>query len=704
MGIRPVTLDQLTYFNRQLAALEAQPKPIQTDLRQNFSVTLDGKTETSTLGGWYSQAQVLRIQRAVQLSIQSPDWEEQWTYLEQQMCALAYSAGHPLPALLNFEQRRDRFSALIETYKRNQKIYPGGGGPLTEKDRAQVETACLRYPHFVETLLRRTEINPHRDRWMEKFVKFCLRGKMRVDVFVETPNEADGLAKRHFDKRIGTVDPDFVQFIRHQGMRVLAMRIDGTLRPIQGNHKNDVVPLSNRLNLEAPHSSLRISTIFDQFKKKTLSYGSLEVVHQRGVILWDAIEMGVPNLETGEMTLLDVDQPGWILRMPPIGVIETQDLQQLYPGQRVCEEGGYGLVIRASREKPTRELLNNHAFIELIVPNPQQPGQFFRYPIGFQPKQYPSTAYGQLNFLQNTEAAGVHGIDESGYLTNRQQTGVFLTLSHSEFESTLDYLRTQIRRGREGNLYFQMTGENCGFFVQELYDAVRGNNFYDPLRNQLQEIVGWDPEVVQEKMDRIKRGLDSKALEEVAVALSSRLSETDDREGMQLLLDSCLRALNQLLPSDVDPFEFPSIQAVYQKNSPEEARRILQESLENLICITVNSQQFYKVSILDAEINKPLLSHIYAFLHMIPWEALRVIVLRILMFVFFASWRGYDYIDRHGTPQVARSLTSPVASNAMINLPARLFEWGAEQRERLRIATQLLGGMTADPIPLDVGA
>jgi hypothetical protein len=114
------------------------------------------------------------------------------------------------------------------------------------------------------------------------------------------------------------------------------------------------------------------------------------------------------------------------------------------------------------------------------------------------------------------------------------------------------------------------------------------------------------------------------------------------------------------------------VQSLYQTQDADNADATMRADLKALIIATVSSQQFYKTSVYDVEVQNPYLGPIYNFIVSVQWEWLRDFLFRALCFVL-GSWRTYSYHKADGTPKVV-SVWNHSLHARTFNLPAKAFE------------------------------
>lgn len=621
-------VDRLNALNPQLAKLEQIP--VRPDISAAAKAPVEG--EARTYQQLVDDAQGVRLGLVFEKLTDEPDAENDLWMLERQQIALMYRTKGRTHAPARDELLTD-FTRIIERYKRKADLYPGGNGQLTAHDRAQIARVCNEYPVFVEALLRRhtksaeiernsnslvwdkldkrmypkfvrqyfvyhDEDDKYKDPWTEGFVKFCLRspGASGIDapewikVFVEYPNETDALMKATLDKRIGAVSPDMLS-LRPQadGSLAVSIKIQGVWERVQGTKKQSVA-LRNLVDTKATPHSLPKQDIYSKMRAKRSGYEDVEVF-QEGILNWDSIQLGSFNPTTHQIDQVDVNQPDWLLKLPPWRVVDEAQLQQRFAGQVRWPYSGtrFALAVCATRETADLNIPNNHGFFEVVAE--VEPGKFVILPFGFQPPTLPDSDIDKLCFLQSTQPGMLHYPDESDYLSQRQKFSEFFAIDGAEFQVLQKHLAHFVEKARAGQEVFQPTGNNCARHVQKVYDTVIGQRFYKPFEEFVESL--FPDREVHEEIKVIRKELDDEALSVLSKEVAEHLIAGKDQAKMASLLHLCINTLADVLKINGTPIAaykvteaeaLQKIQALYAEN-PAGADAILTNDLQKLITL-----------------------------------------------------------------------------------------------------------------------
>ncbi len=677
----------------QLASIEARPIE-----HPDAPLEVDG--EPMSAHAW--------VQRASQCFDQAHGTPQERRDLKRGELSLQYRAE--IAPEGDAENLIPRLEAAVEARKRSPKLYPGGNGQLTQLDRDQIAVACRQFPAFVQAMLDWSE---HDKSWIDGFIKFNVRspgafGKAAphwVAIFVLFPCEVDQLMDAALDKRFGATNPD--------GLRIedgeLQMLIDGTWHTIPVEKEQSMVTLRNRVH-PVSRDPLELSwrEMYGQFKAKRAGYFDVEVT-ELGVTNLNAIHIGSRNPQTGTIDEFDVTSKGWIRNLPVWRRASFADLRERYGdrldwGNRQHHEC-YGIAICATRAHADRNVLETHGFFELIVPSDQE-GEFLIYPFGFQPETLPDKDLEKLSRIQATHPCFRHYPDESVALTNRQMHAEFFPCSFEEYEKTEELLG--LFRG-----VFQITGDNCAYHViNNIYDKIIGHRFYNAFEELAASIFQCTTNEIHPIMERMTRDLDGEARRKFVADFVGKLlaGATDQsktgfaledaiidherlpaRTGIETLFKICFESLADSfgVQENIEGIlerSLKNVQSILESKKSflenKNYRAQLQQALEQLIHLTFESHQLYATSVWNLESTNWLIGGLLDIARMIPWEGLRNVLMRFVLFLFGSfRWGSYQEIDGTWT---SKSVWNHPYHASKMQLPAELFYHREKMAQRKR--------------------
>lgn len=625
--------------------------------------------------------------------------------LEQQHLALQYRSGALTKGYdrASGEALARQVEPLIRTYISHPKIFPGRHrrspsgelAELTPKERERLVHACTRYPELFRKFLERHEKGKEIfDDWTAGFVKWCIRSGCSVGVFVKLPLEREALSKIHIDKRSGSVDGkkgirfcDIGVFGCFQ--RVLCMKMDNEMQPIQGDFKNHSVTLKNLINPTAAGLTLRVRDIFKALGEKTHSYGNIDYL-QGGIRNWNSIKLGSYNSRTKQLDTVATDS---VLRelktKAPLVSLSAEDLQERYSlsERPSLAKGQWALTLRASRLKPNRNILEAHGYTEVIF---RENDQYYVFPMGVQALDLPSKDLERLSYLTSTNPAGLHYPDESFFLTQRQHLGLFFPLSKEE-EVRLHYAISRMyKEGKEGRLLFQFGGTNCSYHIQQLFDTVVAAPLYDKIQDIADKAFS-KGNYFTEALDRMNfkrafEGLNHDLLDQTLDKLMNYLWGEKNTADIQQLAELCKYVLSKTYGRQVN-FDSSKLSST----NPEQKKL-----LKSLVFETIETIRFYRMDLFTVETDQSLLSSLNSAIQMLPWRWTKQVFINIVLFLF-GSWR-WVAVRKEAQPQEAGSgrleisamAANPLIQEGYLNHPAALWEWIKHKEGRFAKLTTLL--------------
>jgi hypothetical protein len=605
-----------------------------------------------------------------------------------------------------------RFSTMILKYKGSVSLYPGGRAELTPHDQTQIHEMCTFFSRYAEALLMRDQAaREHEDPWIANFVKFCLRScagpqdaREWVRIFVEYPDEVDALMRATLDKRIGAVMPRMLSIQRSlEGQEALCMQVDGTWRSLQLEEPGNI-SLQNRVQEGAPGYQISLEDLFKQFEAQRRDYTHVEVFADVGVLNWNDILLGSYNAETNQVDQIDLGQANWIYHLPVWKRASAEEVQNRYPNQihwdGVPHEERFGLVICATRISPNRNISENHGFLELVIPEPNTPGVFRILPIGFQPPTIADTDCEKLTYIQSVNPCMLYYPDASGYFSQRQRYAEFFPISPLEFQETQRLLGHFAEKGRAGKEVFQPSGTNCARHVQKIYDRVIGKRFYSRFESLAATLLEQEPAAIQRQIKKISKNLDEEALDILAKEVVNKLFDANNIERANELFTLCLNTIqfafaNHSKASEIDIEDLRQKMTATFADQNAQVQEQFKGDFCKLIRFAFESQQFYKISIWDIDIENPWLGGFFTFVKGCSVEWLRSGLLRLCLFLL-GSWRSYSYEKADGTVKTLRMWNHPFHAQKL-QLPAKIFDRPQEAQAKIDALGDLFTETSNEP-------
>lgn len=643
--------------------------------------------------------------------------------IQQQLMAYEhrYDILKPEQDLDKIANLTGKLVGICQRYKKNPKLYPGGDGELTKYDRKQLRLLAEKYPHFAEQLIKNNQKGGSSDHLTTEFVKWALRERCSIDVFVQFPHERMLLSACFLSKRTGAVhQSEGIKVIQEEGRKVVALKMQtgegGTSAWVNILDKGVKVKLPNLVDPTAPLYELTIKEMFDQFGKKTRGYENVEYVDD-GVVNWHAGKLGSYDPTVGKYDVLrPKDDASWLTKIPTLARMDREELREHYPGQTLCENGQYAFGIRATRIRPNYDISECHGYIELIIPDGED--SFLIKPFGLQTKVLPQNDGERVYHIASTQIGAIHTPDESFYLSQRQSIGEIFPVSSREFNLLRDYIGHNIEKANDGNKIFQAIGNNCANFAQRCHRVVLGSHLIEHIEELVTQKLGNSPFILR----KLKDGLfafDDEDLEDLLEDMIPTLSYAE----LALVIEKCHGSLARTLLKDqldllppIDSFNALNI------DSSDRPSDEIQEAVIKLVLLSLKSQQFYRMHALDADYHGPL-NYIVIPLRMIdtlikwaieliqciifiksigrfvtkPLQWLRNLQLALLSLLLL-SFRWKQVASKTGEVRYKSVLTNKYHWRKTFNLPCAMWkreeEKPALQKKVSAVAHKLLASMT----------
>lgn len=620
----------------------------------------------------------------------------EWDRLEQQLVGLQYRSG-ALSKGTTPEKALALFNALepvIQKYLASPSIFPGRttSRQLKLQEKEQLEKACARYPAFIEKFLERAKKNPEGlDPWTASFVKWVLRSGCNIGVFVKAPTEKDLLASLHLDKRSGAVDGKkgiHFQDVVVDGVaqRLVCLKIDEKMEPIQGALKKRKVTLKNIINQTAGGITLSIEKILRIFKEKTSDYGDLEYL-SGGIRNWNTIKLASFDETTGQYhgiakdkfleTLLDK------VSLPPLS---EEQMQERYQNFLPLSPGHWGLGILSSRSKPNLNVMQAHGYQEIVY---RKDHSYYILPMGVQPKRFPKNWLEKIFFFSATTPAGIHYVDESFYLSQRNKIGLFFPLTSQETNRLKTHLAENSLLSKQEDLLFQFAGDNCAFHIQKCFDEVIAAPFYEKLQSVLNQYLSSKNIIsrllIQNDSVRAFQGLNHGLLKEI---LSYVIDDLWNKKESENLKELTYRAIHLLSKVYQETLTAPQLERI------DFSRLAAKEEMKKLLFQTIEVARFYRMDLFRSEADQPFLAAINKVIGWAPWRGLKRGIINVVLFLI-GSWRWVlTREEKQETilPGIALKnlAANPLLQEGYLNHPAALWEWTALRGQRLTRSKECL--------------
>lgn len=215
---------------------------------------------------------------------------------------------------------------------------------------------------------------------------------------------------------------------------------------------------------------LSIKKIIDIFASKNKEIGDLEFFESTGITVWNSHKLGRWNHETKSYDLADLTASDWVEKFPVLQRVTRKELENKYKVSLAPHE--WLVCGKSTRETPDLDLAGQHGFLELAIPDKEDPDTYRVYPFGCFAVKFPNTAWELLKFLGATIRAAVAYPDENFFYAHRQHAAYPIPLTPDEGQDLLRRIQFDLIRARFGHLVFQFASENCAYWAQSVLDSI----------------------------------------------------------------------------------------------------------------------------------------------------------------------------------------------------------------------------------------
>lgn len=271
-----------------------------------------------------------------------------------------------------------------------------------------------------------------------------------VHIFIQMPYLLEKLHSVALDKRIRELHNQGISFIEW-GSTEAGTPIKDLLLKIHGSMQS-IVDVHGLVRI-APDETMRVSKLFEEFKKQ--NYTLLEI---------ECVESGIERFD-GRLSIEFLQQEDWWKQLPVIKKMSRSDISACY--ETSFSEGYAFFALKASRALPKLEAGNNHAWIDLALP--LDDGTFSVLSVGKYAETFPRGAKGTLRHIFKTHTATLTVNDPNMFMSSRQRISLpFPPLDQQTTLRLLHLIKTDLIAALKGQLIFQAQGNNCAFWVSSL--------------------------------------------------------------------------------------------------------------------------------------------------------------------------------------------------------------------------------------------
>lgn len=441
-----------SYYQR-LTALFVE----QMDLfeRTPLEFNAENQEQKEKIARFFKGAQLLQNR----LSDQDPLWHR----LAQRVEALRYRAEGVNGGADKTEglQISGDLKQHLSEWKRTRTFYADAQKPLTARDEKVLREIC-RYESFASLLLKNPSLR-------EGLFDWAIKDNNQVSLFVEFPSIAGRLTSLALAKRVGRFGGKILEMVKEE-QKLVTMRFEG--RSVSILDESQVLSFKGG-------GKWSIREIFDEhFGKKDEKIGDFEVFGDSGVSCWNAHELGYYSPAIQDYVRADLEKEEWWKELPVFEVIEAEELERR-TGLAIKEKRPWAVATaKATREYPCLDLDRCHGFMGAALLQPD--GRYQVFDFGKYPIKYPVTFVEKAFFVAATVLAKVEYPDTNNFYSERQTAVHAKEANEAQGRELMRAIAEDLKKARAGRLVFQFGGDNCAFWLHDLFSKIFGqtDNLY----------------------------------------------------------------------------------------------------------------------------------------------------------------------------------------------------------------------------------
>lgn len=328
---------------------------------------------------------------------------------------------------------------------------------LTIKDICQLQSAC-QYSEFIKLVLEDETLKI-------KFLNWALRDKICVGTFIEYPSLQQRINECLLNGRIGHFGNKFLKIKKERLNEEVAKKI--VTLPFEGKD-HSILDEQSVITFKGNYK-LTIAEIFMIFKNKINFTGSLECF-RCGITNWNINCHGFWDNDDQEFKMIDLSQGEWWKQLPVVEILTKEEAQARYGWH--LDGKTWSVAAVASRESLGLDLLNNHAYLEMVIPIGN--GQYTIYDFGKSAVEFPTNPFLRVATVCENFLATVCYPDDNIFYTHRQHACHSFPISPIEGRKFMNSLKIDIVRSRERNFVYQIESENCAEWTQNKLEEILG--------------------------------------------------------------------------------------------------------------------------------------------------------------------------------------------------------------------------------------
>jgi|GEM_PF-2220213 len=374
---------------------------------------------------------------------QSKAYAEMGIYrLDRRLLSLKYRTQSEQKELDQKRFKKDLSFLKTSLLLWKEQQYPPLSKGLDGEEMRRLEETC-KYQDLVD-LLKKDPFT------LKEYFSYIFRNtidgcKDSVHIFAQFPTISNQLTKSFLDKRESAVQNDGIRFLEKE--KDVQILIDGKYVSLRDD--------TAKIIFDGEEQSHTLREILKSFEDKNKDMGEFEF-----------FQKGILHSYPKEMKLNLDDKENWWKDIP---VYKTMTKEEVEKKHGLPLEEGEPLTVFMGSRQTDKELRvdNTHAWVELYFP--KEDGTYDMIPLGKYAYSFPNGLLSTFFFIFKTHRAFI-GVDENPGYTHRQKTGFPVPLNKKQFKRCLEKIRKDMIEAKKKRLVFQMQGDNCATWVQDLFD------------------------------------------------------------------------------------------------------------------------------------------------------------------------------------------------------------------------------------------
>lgn len=333
--------------------------------------------------------------------------------------------------------------AKAEEWKKNEPFF--WEKELSSEEKALIAPLVRKYGRIFRWILSSEERSSLLWIWL-------IRDQLPGSIFFEFPYFRDRLIRARMTGRVGRTG--ILRLKKEGSTKKVTLLIEGQEVEVTDPDKEIVL---------GEGWILTLNEIFQIFEEKKFLPGNLECF-STGIHNWNSHLLGRWNPRERKWIVSPLHEKWWE-QLPCFEALTEEQVKERYR----IQDGNWGIVARAARERPNLDYENTHAYLELVIP---VEGVYRIYHLGKFARKFPKNLLELMQTFSATVPGTVAYPDENVYNTDRQHMGFVFEITEDKGLLCMEFIKKEIEKARNNRMAYQIATENCGKWTQDVLDHV----------------------------------------------------------------------------------------------------------------------------------------------------------------------------------------------------------------------------------------